>query len=260
MKPLCEDEAIGTRQKLANYPLLERANPDSVSTLVKRAELVKAPKGTKLLTEGEPASNVFFLLDGAVRVFNSHPDGREFTPKIYAAPAHFGDLELIAGTGFNSATAVTLGDTVLAVVDWKTLRELILVDHQLCAGWLSGIAAQFVKTIDVDRHNVFLGIPGRVANALLSYGELFGTETEEGIRVDVPMSRNQLAKQVGACKRSIINVVQNFVEKGWVDFEGTSMVIKKSHALMASTLQRRLGLNHQAQTTGLLEVEKAMSA
>lgn len=231
-------------QLLANYPLLEHASNDSVTAILREADYSSPSKGTVVLCEGLPADSVIFLLEGKARIFHTSDDGREFTPKILSSPNHFGDAELLAGRSTNGQSVELLEDGLIATVRWDTLKEVLLQDHQLSLGWLAGIASQFVYTIDADRHNVFGGLPGRVANVLLSYADAFGRPFNGGIDLGIELSRDQLAKQVGSVKRSVLRIVQGFAERGWVDTRGSRMLIRNESELVAHTLPRRVGLTH----------------
>jgi CRP-like cAMP-binding protein len=252
MEPLLEDHRRRATQRLANYPLFAQAQASSIERLIAGAELLGGRRGELLLEEGAPPIYVTFVLEGAVRIFHSVDDGRQFTPKIMAAPNHFGDVELISGQTQNGQSVELLVDGWVARVPWAIVRQVLLEDHGVCLGWLGGLASQFVYTIDADRHNVFSGLPGRVANVLLSYAEVFGTPTRDGVALQVPLSLDRLAREVGSVKRSIIRVLQTFEAAGWVE-PGRALVLRRTEELVAATLPRRLGLSHAAKAPGLLD-------
>jgi CRP/FNR family transcriptional regulator len=242
--PLSEHARRGAIQSLANYALLEHANGESIESIIQSATFSNMPAGSLLLQEGTAADRVCFVLSGVVRIFHTGPAGRQFTPKILRAPNHFGDLELLAGASINGQSVAVIADAVVATVPWPALRACLLADHGLCLAWLAGISSQFLYTIDADRHHVFVGLPGRIANVLLSYADVFGRPSKSGIQLDVELSREQLANQVGSVKRAVVRVVQDFVERGWLGSEGTRLVLKQRASLLAQTLPRRLGLGH----------------
>ncbi|MFC1609427.1 Crp/Fnr family transcriptional regulator [Myxococcota bacterium] len=253
MKPLSKREHAKALQAFANYPLLEHASDSSIKSLIGAAVFQRCQKGERLLSEAQLATDVCFLLEGVARIFHQSDDGLEFTPKIMAAPNHFGDLELLARRSTNGQSVEVLSEALVARVPWGTIKEILLEDHQLCVDWLSGIASQFVYTIDADRHNVFLGLGGRVANVLLSYGHVFGQQTPDGLELDVEMSRDGLARQVGSVKRAVLRVVQAFTKRGWIDTRGPRLLIKDQRALQGQTLSRRLGLGHRTIPLSLIE-------
>jgi CRP-like cAMP-binding protein len=243
-RPLSAEERRTAVQAFANYALLEHASGTSIEAMVQSARFQSMPTGSMLLEEGSAADRICFVLSGVVRIFHTGPAGRQFTPKILKAPNHFGDLELLAGANINGQSVEVLDEATVAVVPWRVVRELLLSDHRLCAAWLSGLASQFLYTVDADRHHVFVGLPGRIANVLLSYSDVFGLE--------VALSREQLANQVGSVKRAVVRVVQDFVARGWIASDGPRLVLKERAALLAQTLPRRLGLGHDMRVRGLL--------
>ncbi len=250
--PLSPADRRAAIQTLANYALLETASGESIEAIVRSASFQRMPAGSMMLVEGSPADRVCFVLRGVVRIFHTGPDGRQFTPKILKAPNHFGDLELLAGSAINGQSVAVISEATVAMVPWAVIRECLLSDHALCIAWLAGISSQFLYTIDADRHHVFVGLPGRIANVLLSYADVFGRAGRKGIELELELSREQLANQVGSVKRAVVRVMQEFVERGWLGSEGTRLVVKQRAALLAQTLPRRLGLGHDMRVAGLL--------
>ncbi len=239
-------------QALANYALFERASTTSIEAIISGASFQEMAAGSMLLEEGTPADRVCFVLSGVVRIFHTGPEGRQFTPKILQAPNHFGDLELLAGAAVNGQSVTVLSEATVAMVPWSVLRECLLTDHSLCIAWLAGISSQFLYTIDADRHHVFVGLPGRIANVLLSYADVFGQQSKRGTELTIDLSREQLANQVGSVKRAVVRVMQEFVQRGWLGSAGTRLVLKERACLLAQTLPRRLGLGHDMRVKGLL--------
>lgn len=253
MDDLSEQERRKAIQLLANYPLLERASPRSIEAIITASVTRRGRRGDRVILEGEAPSSVTFLMEGAVRIYHRAEDGREYTPKILSAPNHFGDVELIANHPQNGQSVELLRDSLVVIVPWSTIRAVLLSDHAACIGWLTGLASQFVYTIDADRHNVFSGLPGRVANVLLSYAEVFGRPTRGGVELHIPLSLEQLAREVGSVKRSILRVLHTFKQAGLVESGHTNLRITNARELAEKTLPRRIGLGHRARSPGLLE-------
>jgi CRP-like cAMP-binding protein len=254
---LSEHERRECLNALANHPVLEAASSESIERMIRAAQFKKVPPGTLLIREGDVPAAVHFVLRGVTRIFHSVDDGREFTPKILSSPSHFGDVELLSGYACNNQSVETVTEALLAVIDWETVRGVLQTDHNATLGWLAGVAAQFVHTIDADRHNVFVGLEGRVANYLLSIGDVLGERVQKGLRLAVPISREKLANQVGSVKRSVLRVIQGLTQRGLLEEDGTNLVIPSPKELQRqTTLPRRLGISLSLQASnvrGLLD-------
>jgi CRP/FNR family cyclic AMP-dependent transcriptional regulator len=247
MRDLDEKERFRAMQALANYPLFGTANGRALEPLLSAARFSSARAREIVRTGVEGQATVVFVLRGAVRVFHRLDDGREFTPKFLCAPNHFGDLQPLAGLPLTIQSVEVVEEATLATVAWKTLETFLRSDHQATLAWLSGLASQFVYTIDSDRHNALTGLPGRVANVLLTYAQHFGERDRTSTVVRAPLSRDQLARHVGSIKRSVIRVIRTFEEKGLVDARGQDVVIRSSEGLAQETLPKRVGLGHAMQ-------------
>lgn len=199
---------------MANLPLLDRAKSETTQALLQHACFRRVGPETALYREGLPASESFFLLDGVVRIFQSDARGSEYTPKIFRAPAHFGDLPALAGVETYRSSAETLTQCCVATVPFSVIEALLEFDHGLALVWLRQVARQHVVTIDADRQNVFGGLVARVASALLSYADVFGVADGKLTGIDARLSYQRLASQVGCTRRSAISVMQSLAKRG----------------------------------------------
>ncbi len=244
MKAVEGRERIEAIQRLANYPLFDRASSRSIERVVASAQLIGADADAIVRVGGTPEQHVTFLLSGSLRVFHRVEDGREFTPKLLIAPNHFGDLQQLAGGRAHVQSVEVVTSAVLALVPFAVLDEVLRDDGPLCRDWLSGLASQFISTIDSDRHNAFVPLAGRIDNVLLSYADAFGA-AERGKAIVVPLSRARIAKHVGTVKRCVARVLKSFEERRVIEAHERHLVLRAPDVLAKETLPQRLGLAHR---------------
>ena len=228
---------------LANIPLLERVNAETWSVLSSHVTFERYAPEALIFDEHEPARFVFFILDGVARVFQGHSTGIEYTPKLFRAPTHFGDLAALSGLGQYRSSVAALGACVVARVPIKVAEERIAVDHALAVSWLYSVARQHSCTIDLDRQNVFGTLTTRLANALLSYDELFGVPAGAMRLIAYPLSYTKLAHQVGCHRRNAISAIKRMAERKLVRTTSDGLLID-TRALLGELLPERLSLTH----------------
>ena len=78
---------------------------------------------------------------------------------------------------------------------------------------------------------VFLDVGGRVARRLLDLAAQHGEAGSPGIRVNVPITQEELAQMVGASRESVNKALGSFMDRGWVALEGRHYVIADADAL-----------------------------
>jgi CRP-like cAMP-binding protein len=227
----------------ANMRLLEKASSATLEAMTAHAVFQRYAPNVLIFDEREPALFVFFILDGVARVYQGHDNGAQYTPKIFRAPTHFGDLGALAGLGQYRSSVEAITACVVARVPIEIAEQCLAVDHGLALSWLYSVARQHSCTIDLDRQNVFGTLTTRLANVLLSYGEVFGVRTGTMHLIDHALSYTKLAQQVGCHRRNAIAAIKRMVERKLVTTTSDGMMID-AQRLLAEVLPNRLSLAH----------------
>ena len=63
---------------------------------------------------------------------------------------------------------------------------------------------------------IFLDVYGRVAKKLLELADTHGTKVENGIRIDVRLTQQELASMVGSSRESVNKVMGYFTDKNFI--------------------------------------------
>jgi CRP-like cAMP-binding protein len=246
MRPIDLSDLRRYQQRLANYPLFERANGTTVARLLKLARIISCDAGAPLCVADSAITDVHFVLQGVVRLFHEASDGRAFTAKLMTAPNHIGDLQRLAGAATSGGSAACLTECVIAVVPFADLQQALATDHGLCLAWLSDIAKQFVVTIDLTQQNLFADVIARIAHFLCSFADALSQvlAIEDSLHVD--LSREELAGCVGAVRRSVIRALQELEAAGAIDASGRGIIIRDREQLARFVGEARKSLSHRA--------------
>jgi CRP-like cAMP-binding protein len=234
------------QQRLANYPLFERASGATVSRLVKVASIVSCSAGEPLCVAGAAIADVHVVLHGVVRLFHRASDGRAFTAKLMTAPNHIGDLQRLAGGTTYGGSASCLTECVVAVLPFAELQQALSTDHGMCLAWLGAIAQQFAVTIDLTQQNLFADVTARIAHFLCSYVDAMSQvlAIEDSLRVD--LSREELAGCVGSVRRSVIRSLHELEAAGVIDASGPGIIVRDREQLALFVGGTRKSLSHRA--------------
>src|SRR5277367_497051 len=89
-----------------------------------RSRLIRARKGTAILSKGDTSSDVFFVLEGRLQVLLYSANGREVSLRDLAEGDMFGEMAAIDGEG-RSASIVALDDSRLLAMARPDFRAAI---------------------------------------------------------------------------------------------------------------------------------------
>ena len=95
-----------------------------VEEFVGAGELIRLARGRSVYAQGEPASHVYFLLDGQAKSVLRNSDGGECLLRIHLPHSLMG-LTALSTSAIRDAEAVTIADAELVRIDRLRFRELM---------------------------------------------------------------------------------------------------------------------------------------
>lgn len=198
------------------WPPLRTCAPATLERLAQTAIARRFGAGERVLAAGEAPDQVLLFDEGVVRVFHAQGPGVEFTVKLIRAPCAAGLVEVITGNPWAAsieALAPCSGVGLLAA----EIRAALDRDPVLARAALSDLAGRFESTIRSNRHLGFDDCETRVLRVLLEYADHFGRPVPTGLEVRFALSRERLAREVGAARRSIDRALADLKEEGLVE-------------------------------------------
>jgi CRP/FNR family transcriptional regulator, cyclic AMP receptor protein len=168
-------------------------------------------RGSALFSAGDTAQRVFLIERGWVTLRVATRDGREVILGLRGP----GDLvgELSALDGEPRTTAALAVDEVEAVVAPAQALTTALARDADLAHELLRLLARRLRESDRQRLELAeLDTLARVARRLLELAERFGEPSGEGVRVELPLSQEQLASWCGCSREATIKALRTLRE------------------------------------------------
>ena len=171
------------------------------------------PPGAVMCVEGDPATHVFVLVDGWVKIVGVTSDGHELTLALRGRGDTVGE---VAGetTGYRTATVQAV-DTVRAlIVAYEKFSSFLdahpgadhAYRHVVTHRW--GDAASMLRSRPVTNG------ARRLAIVLLDLATRYGSQTGEGVHIAVPLSQEELASLAGASRATVTRALSNWRRRG----------------------------------------------
>ncbi|MDE3112602.1 MAG: Crp/Fnr family transcriptional regulator [Chloroflexota bacterium] len=212
--------------------LLRALPPGRADEVVRLATRRKLRDGTVLFRQGDPAAGFYVLLSGRVKVSQTTPEGQETVMRFIAPGELFGCVPLIGEDAYpGTARAVELAE----VLAWdaaatRTLLEkypkLVLSVLHTIGGRLREFQERLVEasTERVER---------RLARALVRLAHQAGRRTEQGVRIELPITRAELAQMTGTTVYTVSRLLAEWQRSGIVATERRRLVVRRPHGLVA---------------------------
>jgi CRP-like cAMP-binding protein len=160
-----------------------------------------------LIHQADDGGPVVLLVAGRVKITVVTDAGRQAIVAVCGPGDLVGELAAI-DDGPRSTTVTTL-EPVDALVVPRTDFATLLERHPRMALLILRTVARRLRYADVQQAQFAThDVVGRLAHRLVELCERFGTQTENGIEIQLPLSQEDLASWVGASREAISKAFQ----------------------------------------------------
>ena len=170
-------------------------------------------RGSPLFLEGEIADRVFLVESGWVTLRTTGPEGDEMILGLRGPGEVVGEMSALDGAP-RTATAMPVGHVEAIVVAASALSGVVERDAGVASDLLR-VMARRLREAGRDRFEFMaLDTLARVAGKLVDLADRFGVPADEGVRVDLPLSQEELASWCGSSRESTVKALRALREIG----------------------------------------------
>lgn len=164
----------------------------------------KMKKGTFLFQEGSTANELFLVQSGIIQLSKIIPDGRELTLRMCSTGDFIGELDLFspAPKYLLSARVAEGGD--VAVIMKDELEGEMAKSSELSMEFMKWMSQQYRKSQTKFRDLVLHGKKGALYSTLIRISNSYGSKTNQGILIEIPLTNQELANFCGT-SREVVN-------------------------------------------------------
>ncbi len=198
-----------------------------------RAKTVNAyTRGQKLFYEGNPTKGLFCVAAGQVKVFKSGADGKETILRLAGRGDVLGYRSLLTDAEHGS-TAEVIEDATICFFDRNFITTLTKDDPILSFNLLRRLGTELAQTESRLSNMINKGVRERLSELLLVLKSTRGKTVPHGVEIDVRLTRAELASMIGATSETVIRLLSDFREEGYLALEGKRIIVKNSAGLLS---------------------------
>jgi|HubBroStandDraft_2_1064218.scaffolds.fasta_scaffold50143_3 CRP/FNR family transcriptional regulator, cyclic AMP receptor protein len=216
--------AIDVTGVLRQTDLLRSVPGEDLEKIAAASRLRTVRRGQVLFTAGDPSDTVILVVSGRVKVVVRSADGAELTLTVVPPGGTLGELSVADG-GPRSADAEALENSRVLLVPNDLIAELSSRVPSVTQALMSSIAATLRRLTEAASDLVFLDLPRRVAKVLLSQ-----PRRDDGV-IELKMSQEELAHQVGGSRQSVNLALRGFERRGWIEVHDRAVTLRQAEAL-----------------------------
>lgn len=172
-------------------------------------------KGQHVFRADDEASQVFYLAEGMVRVYDVTPTG-ELTIFWYCVSGELFGAGGITGAIRQSVNAQAISPCVVHSMPRSMFEQMLKLHAPLAVNSLKLMGARLRLACDTILDMRSQKTPNRVARALLRIAHNCGSPTDEGIRLDAPITHQEIGNIVGSCRQTVTEVLKDLEQRGLI--------------------------------------------
>lgn len=208
-------EKLESLQQIALFAKLSEA------TLRQLAEVTVQRKYAPeeiILFEGDPCKMVCWVVSGVVRVYRISPEGREQVLAQLEKGQSFNTVSPLRPEGTNQASARTLTDTVLCILQKDDYLRLIKTCPDLAYVVLEDFAERLDHMTDLVENLALHSVRGRLARFLLN-------QAKDEDRITRGWTQDEIAAHLGTVRDMVGRALRSFIDAGLVRKERNRLVL-----------------------------------
>lgn len=169
------------------------------------------PPGAVLCVEGDPATHVFVLVEGWVKVLGVTSDGHELTLALRGNGDTVGE---VAGetTGFRTATVQAVGTVRALIVPYEKFSSFLDTHSGADRAYRRMVMRRWTDAESRLRQRAVTNGAQRLARLLL---ELAGQRDSEG-GTPIALTQEELAHLTGASRATVTRALSNWRRRGLI--------------------------------------------
>lgn len=203
----------------------------SLSNVSERKVMNAYKKGQTIFFQGNPPFGLYCINSGKIKVSKIGNDGKESIIRIASSGDILGHRSLFSNENY-SATATVIEDSNICFIDKKFIYKAIQDEPSVALNLIQKLSREMgaaeAKSASMSQKNV----RERLAELLLMLRKTYGVVENKRIKLDIKLTREEIASMVGTANETVIRFISEFKDEGLIEQDGKTIYILNEEKLL----------------------------
>lgn len=191
----------------------------------------KVPADSYFYQEGDPADHIYALVEGRVRLLQVTLEGQQVIHHLVTPVGAFGVISVLAEEAY-PVSAQAIENSLAFTWDRISMYDLMLRVPRVSMNAIRILSERIREYQDRLREMATERVERRLARALLRLVRQAGRKVPEGVLIDLPLSRQDLAEMTGTTLFTVSRTLSQWESQGLVQSGRERVIIKFPHGLV----------------------------
>lgn len=212
---------------VSKVPVFNALDQRDLAEIVKLTKHPVFKKGEFLCHEGDVLATLFIVNEGRVKLTKFNMDGKEQILNIISEGGIFGEYHLLSDFEPYNFSAIALSDAKICTLS-KEHMDYLLDKHPSISRKIFGeLSKKLIQTENLAQNLSSDNTDAKVAYVLLDFATHYGVTNDKGIRIDIPITREEMANYAGLTRETMSRKLNALMKAGIIETVGNKVIIIK---------------------------------
>jgi CRP-like cAMP-binding protein len=217
--------------RLQALDLFQGLSDASLEAICNAASRRRVASGGYFFFQGDPAEWIFVLVEGRIKVSQATFDGQQVLLRMLTPYALFGGVAFSQNETY-PANALADEDSLALCWSKARLMDFIVTEPKLALNAVRMMADHVLEFQERFSQLATERVERRLARSILRLASQAGRKIEDGVLIDLPLSRQDLAEMNGTTLYTVSRIMSQWEEQGLVRLGRERVVIRFPHGLV----------------------------
>ncbi len=217
---------------IAQAKLFAQLDARSLDEIARRAHVMRILAGAYLFEQDDEATAFYVLISGRMKIAQVTPEGHQVVLRYIGPGEVFGAVPLFTNTGYPAA-AIAVIESLAARWDRAATHALMERYPRIVSNALTIVGSRLQELQNRYRELSTERVEQRVAQAILRLIRQAGKKVEDGMSIEFPISRQDIAEMTGTTLHTVSRILSAWEHAGLLSSGRRHITILKPQGLAA---------------------------
>jgi len=212
--------------------LFQNVSPAAVEQALALGILRSVEEGGFFFMQGDPATHAYVLVSGRVKMLQITPNGQQITLRMMTPGQTYGGIAILNPEGGYPATAQAVENSIAMAWDTAHLRQLAEKEPSISLNTMNLMHGYILELQERQKALVTERVEQRIARILLKLAAESGKKVEEGVLIDMRLTRQDVAEMSGTTLYTVSRTLTEWERSGLLKIGRERVVIREPHGLV----------------------------
>ena len=218
----CSD--CGGNHCLKKVPLFSSLEEDEMMKITQRMVFENYVRGQDILSQGKTPRGITIICKGRAKGYRLTVNGGEKILYLFAQHDYIGEQYLFVNKKA-AYTVTALENVKTAFFSKKQFQELLQLYPAIALKLIEDLGSRTISLENILQTGGARKTQSRIAAMLSDFGRKYGKRSEEGVEINLPLSREGMANYLGMARETLSRRLSAFEDQGVIRSLGNKKIV-----------------------------------